>query len=154
MCAKARLANSPLGRILDQDQATTRWAIPDMQNVGEFLSLLGAFRVNTVVATLAATGVVLGAAYMLLLYRKVIFGSQVNADAAEMKDLDRREFGYFIPFVLLVIWLGVSPGYILDRIAPASEKLVADYQAAIAETASTMPDNTLVDPAPQDKGDQ
>ena len=122
--------------------------------VGEFLSLLGAFRVNTVVATLAALGVVLGAAYMLLLYRKVIFGGQVNADAAEMKDLDRREFGYFIPFVLLVIWLGVSPGYVLDRIAPASEKLVADYQSAIEAAASAQPDDAIVNPVPEDKGDQ
>jgi len=122
--------------------------------VGEFLSLLGAFKVNTAVATVAASGVVLGAAYMLLLYRKVIFGAQLNADAAEMKDLDRREYAYFVPFVLLVIWLGVSPGYVMDRIAPASEKLVADYQASISASESMMPDDTLVNPAPVEKGDQ
>lgn len=101
--------------------------------VGEFLSLLGAFEVNTVVATFAATGVVLGAAYMLLLYRKVIFGEQSNADAAAMPDLDKREFGYFIPLVLLVIWLGVSPGYVLSRVSPSTEKLVANYHAATAQ---------------------
>jgi NADH-quinone oxidoreductase subunit M len=101
--------------------------------VGEFLTLLGAFEVNTVVATLAATGVVLGAAYMLLLYRKVIFGAQNNADAAAMPDLDRREFGYFIPLVLLVIWLGISPGYVLDRVSPSSQRLVENYTAAIAD---------------------
>lgn len=121
--------------------------------VGEFLSLLGAFQVSTMVATLAATGVVLGAAYMLLLYRKVIFGAQVNADAASMPDLDRRELGYFIPFVLLVIWLGVSPNYVLNRIAPASEKLVAEYQTSIAATPEVAPNDALVNPAPEENGD-
>lgn len=110
--------------------------------VGEFLALLGAFKVNTVVATLAATGVVLGAAYMLLLYRKVAFGPQDNADAAAMKDLDKREFGYFVSLVILVIWLGVSPSYVMERIAPASEKLVADYQEHFEnqKAAAVLPD--------------
>lgn len=109
--------------------------------VGEFLTLLGAFKVNTIVATLAASGVVLGAAYMLLLYRKVIFGPQVNADAAAMTDLDNREYAYFLPLIILVIWLGVSPAYVLDRIGPATEKLVSDYHAALAdENGAVTPD--------------
>jgi len=92
--------------------------------VGEFLALLGAFKVNTVVATFAATGVVFGAAYMLLLTRKVIFGPKINDDAAAMTDLDGREKFYFLPLIVLVIWLGVSPSYVLDRIAPSIENLV------------------------------
>lgn len=101
--------------------------------VGEFLALLGAFKVNTVVATFAATGVVLGAAYMLLLTRKIVFGPKVNEDAAAMLDLDGREKLYFLPLVLLVIWLGVAPGYILDRTQPAVQTLVNDYQTRLTQ---------------------
>jgi NADH-quinone oxidoreductase subunit M len=101
--------------------------------VGEFLVLLGTFKASPVVATFAATGVVLGAAYMLLLYRKVIFGPQDNAEAAELKDLNNREYFYFLPLVLLVLWLGVAPGYVLDRISPATEKLITDYKARQSE---------------------
>lgn len=109
--------------------------------VGEFLSLLGAFKVNPVVATFAATGVVLGAAYMLLLYRKVVFGPQDNPEAAAMPDLNNREYGYFLPLVILVIWLGVSPSYVMQRIAPSSEKLVADYQAHLSSADIPVPPN-------------
>jgi NADH-quinone oxidoreductase subunit M len=104
--------------------------------VGEFLSLLGAFKVNTVVATFAATGVVLGAAYMLHLTRKVIFGPKVNEDAAEMTDLNGREILYFIPLIILVIWLGVAPSYVLDRIAPSIENLI-EHSSRVVENSAT-----------------
>ena len=95
--------------------------------VGEFLSLLGAFTVDTTVAFFATTGVVLGAAYMLVLYRRVVFGEQKNEDAAAMKDLDRREFFYLAPLAALVIVLGVSPGMVMDKVSPSVEKLMAQY---------------------------
>lgn len=97
--------------------------------VGEFLALLGAFKADPVVATFAATGVVLGAAYMLLLTRKLIFGPQVNEDAAAMEDLTLVEKGYFLPLILLVLWLGIAPSYIQDRTGPAIEALLANYHA-------------------------
>ncbi len=106
--------------------------------VGEFLALLGAFKVDTVVATLAATGVVLGAAYMLLLYRKVIFGTSASNEAATMSDLDNREYAYFLPLIILVIWLGVAPGYVLDRIGPSTQKLVADYRENLKDTGMPL----------------
>ena len=99
--------------------------------VGEFLVLMGSFQVDTVVAVFATTGVVLGAAYMLVLYRRVVFGPQVNDDAAAMKDLNKLEYSYFIPLVLLVIWLGVAPGYVMDKVAPSVEKLIGQYEAGI-----------------------
>jgi NADH-quinone oxidoreductase subunit M len=99
--------------------------------VGEFLTLLGAFKVDTTVAFLSTTGVVLGAAYMLVLYRRVIFGEQVNKDAAVMPDLDRREFSYFIPLVILVIALGVSPALVMDKVSPSVEKLISQYEAGL-----------------------
>ncbi len=96
--------------------------------VGEFLALLGAFKVNTVVATFAATGVVFGAAYMLHLGRKIVFGPKVNDDAAAMPDLNGREIFYFLPLVVLVIWLGIAPNYVLDRIAPSVDGIVKQYR--------------------------
>lgn len=81
--------------------------------VGEFLALLGVFQYQTWVAALAGLGVVLGAAYMLRLYRAVIFGPRVNADAMAMRDLSAREFWMFIPFVVMTIAFGVMPGQVL-----------------------------------------
>lgn len=95
--------------------------------VGEFLSLLGAFQVNMLVAGIATTGVVLGAAYMLLLYRRVVFGPVTNKDAATMPDLNKREIVLLVPIVLMVIALGVVPNYVLDRTGPALEKLQKHY---------------------------
>lgn len=108
--------------------------------IGEFLALLGAFKVNTVVATFAATGVVFGAAYMLHLTRKVVFGPKVNDDAAAMGDLDKREAFYFLPLIALVIWLGVAPSYVLDRIAPSIKTVIEQSTPVIQEPlAQDMP---------------
>lgn len=99
--------------------------------VGEFLALLGAFKFNTWVAALAGLGVVLGAAYMLRLYRQVIFGPKVNADALAMPDLNQRELIVFIPLVLMVIWFGVFPGKILHDTEASVQMVVATYQSRI-----------------------
>lgn len=102
--------------------------------VGEFLTLLGAFKVNTYVAVLATTGVVFGAAYMLLLYRRVVFGQQEHQDAARMPDVNQREYALLAGLAGLVILLGIMPGIIIERIAPSVDKLVRDYNSHI-ETA-------------------
>lgn len=96
--------------------------------VGEFITLLGAFQVNTIVAAFATTGVVFGAAYMLVLYRKVIFGEQKNADAAAMPDLTKTEFGILVPLALMVILFGVAPNLVMRDISPAVAALLADYR--------------------------
>ncbi len=101
--------------------------------VGEFLALLAAFKVDTIVAGFAATGLVLGATYMLMLYRRMIFGPAENADALKMSDLNSREMLLLAPLAILVIWLGVFPGVIMDKISPSVDHLVADYQAKIVK---------------------
>ena len=103
--------------------------------VGEFLVLLGAFQVNTLVAALAATGVILGAAYMLILYRRVVFGPREHNDALSMPDLNQRELGLLVPLVLLVIWLGVFPGTVTEKISPSVDKLISDYNAKLEAAA-------------------
>ena len=99
--------------------------------VGEFLALLGAFRADTTVAFFATTGMVLGATYMLVLYRRVVFGPQNNDDAAKMKDLNQFEYIVLIPLALLVLFLGVFPGHVNNAIAPSVEKLITRYDNAI-----------------------
>ena len=100
--------------------------------VGEFLALVGAFQVNTVIATLATTGIILGAAYMLMLYRRVIFGSQDNEDAAKMPDLNKLEKVIFIPLVILVLYLGVFPNVILEKLSPAVTQIISIYDDALS----------------------
>ena len=100
--------------------------------VGEFLTLMGVFQVDTVIAVFATTGVVLGAAYMLVLYRNVIFGEQKNKDAAAMNDVSKLENSYLVPLVLLTLWLGIAPSYVMDRVAPSVDKLMSQYQAGLS----------------------
>jgi NADH-quinone oxidoreductase subunit M len=106
--------------------------------VGEFLVLLGAFKANTWVATLAATGLILGAAYALWLYRKVVFGELTKDSLKGILDMNRREIAVFLPLVLLSLWMGIYPASFLDPMAASVDKLVGDYQAAIklARTAA------------------
>jgi NADH-quinone oxidoreductase subunit M len=101
--------------------------------VGEFLVLLGGFQVNTTVAFFATSGVVLGATYMLMLYRRVIFGEQVHADAGAMPDLTWKEKVNFIPLAFLVLWLGISPGAVMGKTQASVEKLITQYQAGISK---------------------
>ena len=77
--------------------------------VGELLSLMGVYQVSSWVAAISGTGVILGAAYMLYLYRRVAFGDQKNADAAAMPDLDAREIAMVVALAIPVLWMGVYP---------------------------------------------
>ncbi len=77
--------------------------------VGELLSLMGIYQVSSWVAFVATTGIILGAAYMLYLYRRVIFGEQKNADAAAMPDLTLREWAMLAPIAAAVMWMGIYP---------------------------------------------
>ena len=90
--------------------------------VGEFLSLAGIYQVSSWVTAVAATGIILGAAYMLYLYRRVAFGEQKNADAAAMPDLDKREWLMMAPIAAAVLWMGVYPESFL---APMRQDIAA-----------------------------
>jgi NADH-quinone oxidoreductase subunit M len=99
--------------------------------VGEFLTLLGAFKANTWVAFLATTGVVLSAAYALWLYRRVIFGKLEKASLKDIVDMNGREIAFMVPLVVLTILFGVYPAPIQDVTAAAVEKLLADYETGL-----------------------
>jgi len=81
--------------------------------VGEFLTLMGVFQVNTVIAVFATTGVVFG--------------------AAAMGDLTKLEYSYLVPLVAIVLWLGIAPAYVMDKVAPSVEKLMSQYEAGLEE---------------------
>jgi len=104
--------------------------------IGEFLSLLGAFRINTWVAFLATTGVILSAAYALWLYGRVIFGKLEKPALKDITDLSWREVAVMTPLVVLTIIFGFYPGPILDASAVSVESLIKNYQTALA--ASTQ----------------
>jgi NADH-quinone oxidoreductase subunit M len=106
--------------------------------VGEFLTLVAAFKVNTWVAFLATTGVILSAAYALYLYRRVVFGPLEKRELAAITDMNWREVAAFAPLVILTILFGVWPAPVLDMSANAVAALVEQTRAAFAAGASGL----------------
>lgn len=111
--------------------------------VGEFLALVGAYKANSWVAAVATTGIILGAAYMLWLYRRVAFGESKNADAAAMPDLNAREWAMLAPIAAATLWMGIYPesflapmradvGTLLARVAPAKPE--SDAQLSMGKS--------------------
>lgn len=92
--------------------------------VGEFLVLVGSFQANKLIAALAATGLILGAAYALWLYRRVVFGVIAHPSLQTLKDINAVEWASFLPLILLTIWLGVYPKPFLDIIHVSVDHLM------------------------------
>ena len=105
--------------------------------VGEILVLVGAFKASTWVAAFIATGMILGAAYMLYLYRRVIFGELTKEHLMKITDLNKREILIFAPLVIIVIWMGVYPAPFLEAIDSSVANLAKNYQGALAAAAET-----------------
>jgi NADH-quinone oxidoreductase subunit M len=102
--------------------------------VGEFLVLVGLFQVNTLVALLCASGMVLGAAYMLYLYRRVIFGIMSIDKLKTILDMSWREHAVFAPLLVVVFWMGIYPMSFIDVMAASIENLIDNHQVALAAT--------------------
>ncbi|HZS83377.1 MAG TPA: NADH-quinone oxidoreductase subunit M [Stellaceae bacterium] len=109
--------------------------------VGEFLVLVGAFQVSTWGAFLATTGIILSAAYMLYLYRRVVFGVITRADVRSMLDLSPREVLVFAPIVALVLWMGLYPSSFLKPMQPSVANLIDRVEGA--QKAAGLPDATV-----------
>ncbi|MBX9796155.1 NADH-quinone oxidoreductase subunit M [Sphingomonas sp.] len=117
--------------------------------VGEFLSLAGTYQVSTTATLLCTTGIILGAAYMLYLYRRVAFGDLVHDDVRLMPDLSAREFALLAPIAVAVLWMGVYPESFLapmrgdvktlvarvERSAPAGDSAPTPGKPALAAAA-------------------
>jgi NADH-quinone oxidoreductase subunit M len=108
--------------------------------VGEFLTLIGTFKVNITIATVATLGVIGSAAYALWLYRKVVFGALQKPSLAAIKDLDYREMITLGPLAALTILFGIFPKPVLDLSAAAVTQLIENYNAALntAKTAAVL----------------
>lgn len=102
--------------------------------VGEFLILVGVFKESTILALLLASGMVLGAAYMLYLFSRVIFGALEKEDLKHLLDIGPREVAIFAPLILLVLWMGIYPKTFLAPIEASVNKLIQDYDHVIANT--------------------
>ncbi len=103
--------------------------------IGEFLTLMGAFQANTLVAAVATTGVILSAAYALWLYRRVVFGAMVKEALFSITDMDRRERMIFAPLVVMTLALGVYPAAVTNIIGPSVKALV-DQMRPVLEAAA------------------
>lgn len=101
--------------------------------IGEFLTLVGVFQVNTWVAAVATTGVILSAAYALWLYRRVVFGDLIKESLRSITDMTTRERAIFAPLVAMTLLLGVYPSLVTDMIGPSVEALVSTHQTALLE---------------------
>ena len=113
--------------------------------VGEFLTLIGAFKANTWVAFFATIGVVLSAAYALWLYRRMIFGVIEKPALRAITDMGPREIAVIGPLVVLTILFGFYPAPILDVTALSVKKLVAQYETAVKTSKSaTLPPTTPI----------
>ncbi|MBF9049338.1 NADH-quinone oxidoreductase subunit M [Roseobacter sp. HKCCD9010] len=99
--------------------------------VGEFLTLIGVFQVNTWIGVLAATGVILSAGYALWLYRRVVFGDLIKESLKSITDMTGRERAIFAPLIVMTLLLGVYPSLVTDVIGPSVEALLTQYDLAL-----------------------
>jgi NADH-quinone oxidoreductase subunit M len=104
---------------------------------------MGTFQVNTWVAAVATTGVILSAAYALWLYRRVVMGDLIKESLKTISDMTTRERTIFAPLVVMTLLLGVYPALVLDIIGPSVEGLISNYDTALAtaETANQVAAN-------------
>ena len=101
---------------------------------GEFLVLVGAFKVSFWLALLGSSGMILGAVYMLYLYRRVIFGALTRDELKSILDLSPREIAIFAPLLVLTIWMGVAPSSFTGFWEASVAHMVEHHQAALAAT--------------------
>jgi NADH-quinone oxidoreductase subunit M len=104
--------------------------------IGELLILQGVFATNKVWAAFAASGVVLGAAYMLYLYQRTMFGKVENPKNERLLDLNHREFATFAPLLVLAIWIGLYPAPFLRRLDTSVQRIVARVSPQYARTGA------------------
>ena len=119
--------------------------------IGELLILQGIFAVNRAWAGVAAVGIVLGAAYMLWLYQRTMFGEVENPKNEHLKDLNMREVATFVPLIILAVWIGLYPSPIIERLNTSvarvvgrvspqyTQKSMADCGATPASLAQVRP---------------
>ena len=107
--------------------------------VGEFLILLGVFKATYIYAVFGVTGIILGAAYMLWLYQRMMFGSLDKPENQKLKDCNLREIIYMVSLIIFMFWIGLYPKPYLNIIGPTVDKLVERVNPAYFQTAQQSP---------------
>ena len=110
--------------------------------VAEFLVLIGLYKTSSWATFVMTTGIILGAAYMLWLYRRIAFGSAAGDDTRAMPDLSLREIAILLPITAAVLWMGISPRAFQEPMRPAIASIVARLEGRQLATLPT--DMTLV----------
>ena len=95
---------------------------------GEFLILLGIFKMNTTYAVIAASGVIFAACYMLWMYQRVMLGKCDNPENQKLKDINWRERIVLVPLVILIFWIGLYPSTFLKPMEPSLNNLIEQVQ--------------------------
>jgi NADH-quinone oxidoreductase subunit M len=107
--------------------------------VGEFLSLMGFYKVSPIMTALAGTGIIIGAVYMLRLYKESFFGPLTNKANEKLKDLDRKELAALIPLVMLVVYLGIYPKPVLNPIDNSVKNMIVNmYKKSVTPEAKEL----------------
>ncbi len=106
--------------------------------VGEFLILLGTFKMNKWYAVFGATGVIFAAAYMLWMFQRVMFGEVTNEKNKVLKDLSLREVVVLLPVLLFIVWIGVYPNTFLSKTKASTENFLALMEKAKATKVATV----------------
>lgn len=96
--------------------------------VGEFLILVGMFKTNVTYTVFAVTGIVLGAAYMLWLYQRTMFGEPTTPENQNMRDMNSLEIAYMLPLIILMFWIGLYPRPYLNLMEPTVNHYVSQMQ--------------------------
>jgi NADH-quinone oxidoreductase subunit M len=107
--------------------------------VGEFLILLGAFRSNVVYGVLATTGVIFGAAYMLWMFQRVMFGKITRPENEKLKDLNAREISILVPMVIIIFLMGIYPKLFFSKMDASVEKFIKDFKGRVEMKADLPP---------------
>jgi len=110
--------------------------------VGEFLILLGGWKVNPGLATISALGVIFGAVYMLWMFQRVMFGPMKNPENKELKDLSLREVLVLVPLLIAIFAMGIFPNFFFEKMGPSMDRFLArsgvktEMKQAAASSAS------------------
>ena len=113
--------------------------------VGEFLILLGAFQSNVVYGVLAATGVILGAAYMLWMFQRVMFGKITKPENEKLQDLSAREITVLVPMVVMIFLMGIYPKLFFSKMDVTVENFLKDFKGKVEMKADLSSPKTLAE---------
>ncbi len=113
--------------------------------IGEFLILLGTFKVNKAAAVLAATGVILGAVYMLWMFQRVFYGKVTNPKNLNIPDLNLRELVYLAPLIVFIFWIGLFPNFFLNKMHKSVDHFIGQVQVTQHQLAQVDRDYAALD---------